>query len=125
MPRGPVEPSTARQGHSEGFLRTARIIVTEVGYLFNDYVNPNGRVNDAARIEYYDAAFRAAHRAMSKGVDLRGIYVWTLLDDFEWDSGYSSRYGIVFVDYRTQARTPKDSAYWLRDVAMQNGLATS
>ncbi len=101
------------------------IFVTEVGYLFNDYVNPNGRVNDTARIEYYDAAFRAAHRAMSSGVDLRGIYVWTLLDDFEWDSGYSSRYGIVFVDYRTQARTPKDSANWLREVATQNGLAAS
>ena len=99
------------------------IYVTEVGYLFNDYVNPDGRVNDTARIRYYDEAFRAADRAMKKGVDLRGIYVWTLLDDFEWDSGYSSRYGIVFVDYGTQRRVPKDSAYWLRDVAGRNGLA--
>ena len=99
------------------------IFVTEVGYLFNDYVNPEGRVNDSARIRYYDEAFRAAKRAMEKGVDLRGIYVWTLLDDFEWDSGYSSRYGIVFVEYGTQRRYPKDSAYWLRDVARRNGLA--
>ena len=98
------------------------VYVTEVGYLFNDYVNPNGRVNDKARIKYYDEAFRAAARAMEKGVDLRGIYVWTLLDDFEWDSGYSSRYGIVFVEYGSQKRIPKDSAYWLREVINQNGL---
>ena len=98
------------------------IYVTEVGYLFNDYVNPEGRVNDSARIKYYDEAFRAAYRAMRRGVDLRGIYVWTLLDDFEWDSGYSSRYGIVFVDYGTQRRVPKDSAYWLRDIARRNGF---
>ena len=102
---------------------TLPIFVTEVGYLFNDYVNPEGRVNDTARIRYYDEAFRAAKRAMEKGVDLRGIYVWTLLDDFEWDSGYSSRYGIVYVEYGTQRRCPKDSAYWLRDVARRNGLA--
>ncbi|MCY3873972.1 MAG: GH1 family beta-glucosidase [Rhodobacteraceae bacterium] len=99
------------------------IYVTEVGYLFNDYVNPDGRVNDMARMRYYDEAFRAADRAMKKGVDLRGIYVWTLLDDFEWDSGYSSRYGIVFVEYGTQTRIPKDSAYWLRGVARRNGLS--
>jgi beta-glucosidase len=99
------------------------IYVTEVGYLFNDYINPNGCVNDNARIKYYDEAIRAAKRALEKGVDLRGFYAWTLLDDFEWDSGYSSRYGIVFVDYGTQTRTPKDSAYWLRDVANRNGLS--
>ncbi len=99
------------------------IYVTEVGYLFNDYVNPDGRVNDTARVKYYDEAFRAAARSMAKGVDLRGIYVWTLLDDFEWDSGYSSRYGIVFVEYGTQKRVPKDSAYWYRDVIRRNGLA--
>ena len=98
------------------------IYVTEVGYLFNDYVNPDGRVNDTARIKYYHEAFRAAKRAMHQGVDLRGIYVWTLLDDFEWDSGYSSRYGIVFVDYGTQQRIPKDSAYWIREVTARNGL---
>ena len=99
------------------------IYVTEVGYLFNDYVNPDGRVNDMERIRYFDAAFRAADRAMKKGVDLRGIYVWTLLDDYEWDSGYSSRYGIVFVEYGSQSRYPKDSAYWYGDVAKRNGLS--
>lgn len=98
------------------------IFVTEVGYLFNDYVNPNGRVNDKERIKYYDGALRAVRKAIDKGIDLRGFYCWTLLDDFEWDSGYSSRYGIVFVDYATQTRTPKDSAYWFKDVVNNNGL---
>ena len=53
---------------------------------------------------------------------MRGIFVWTLLDDFEWDAGYSARYGIVYVDYRTQTRIPKASANWLRKVAHHNGL---
>ena len=99
------------------------IFVTEVGYLFNDYVNPNRRVNDNERIKYYDGALRAVKKAIDKGVDLRGFYCWTLLDDFEWDSGYSSRYGIVFVDYGTQTRTPKDSAYWFKEVISNNGLS--
>lgn len=98
------------------------IYVTEVGYLFNDYVNPEGRVHDHARIKYYREAFAAAHNAMKAGVDLRGIYVWTLLDDFEWDSGYSSRYGIVFVEYGTQKRIPKESAYWLRGIVAENAV---
>ena len=98
------------------------IFVTEVGYLFNDYVNPNGSVNDAERIKYYEGLLNAAKRAIDKGLDLRGFYAWTLLDDFEWDSGCSSRYGIVFVDYATQTRTPKDSAYWFKKVIQNNGL---
>jgi beta-glucosidase len=55
-------------------------------------------------------------------VDIRGIFVWTLLDDFEWDAGFSARYGITYVDYATQARIPKDSAMWLGDVAEANSL---
>jgi beta-glucosidase len=98
------------------------IYVTEIGNLFNDYVTPEGKVNDPGRIAYYDAAFRAVASAIQKGVDVRGIFVWTLLDDFEWDAGYSARYGIVYVDYRTQTRIPKASANWLRKVAHHNGL---
>ena len=90
--------------------------------MFNDYVNPNGSVNDKERIRYYDGALRAVRNAIDKGINLRGFYCWTLLDDFEWDSGYSSRYGIIFVDYATQTRTPKDSAYWFKDVVNNNGL---
>jgi hypothetical protein len=59
--------------------------------------------------------------AVARGVDLRGFVVWSLLDAFEWQVGYSRRYGMVFVDYGTQRRTLKDSAAWYRDVIAQNG----
>lgn len=98
------------------------IFATEIGYLFNDYVNPKGEVNDKERIKYYDGALKAAKKAIDNGVDLRGFFPWTLLDDFEWDSGYSSRYGLVFVDYATQSRILKDSAYWFKNVIDNNGL---
>lgn len=98
------------------------IFCTEVGNAFNDYVDPTGRVRDNGRIAYFDGAFRAIKRAIDRGVDVRGIFVWTLLDDFEWDAGFSARYGITFVDFGTQARIPKDSAMWLRDVAATNSL---
>ncbi len=98
------------------------IFCTEVGNAFNDYVDPTGRVRDGGRIAYFEEAFRAIRRAIDKGVDVRGVFVWTLLDDFEWDAGFSARYGITFVDYGTQARIPKDSGLWLRDVVARNGL---
>ena len=98
------------------------VYCTEVGNAFNDYVDPTGRVRDKGRIAYFDQAFRAVKRAIDRGVDIRGLFVWTLLDDFEWDAGFSARYGITFVDYATQTRIPKDSALWLRDVAARNGL---
>jgi beta-glucosidase len=98
------------------------VYCTEIGNAFADYVDPTGRVRDSERIAYFDRAFRAIRRAIDRGVDVRGVFVWTLLDDFEWDAGFSARYGITFVDYRTQERIPKDSAYWLRDVAARNGL---
>jgi beta-glucosidase len=101
---------------------TLPVYCTEIGNAFNDYVDPTGRVRDRRRIDYFDEAFRAVHRAIARGVDVRGLFVWTLLDDFEWDAGFSARYGITFVDYGTQKRTPKDSAYWLRDVVQRNGL---
>ena len=99
------------------------IFIAEVGYLFNDYVNPDGSVNDKERIKYYEGLVKSAKQAMDNGVDLRGFFAWTLLDDFEWDSGYSSRYGIIFVDYLTQTRTPKDSAHWFRKLIENNGLS--
>jgi beta-glucosidase len=81
------------------------------------------RVPDVDRIRYLDEHLRAAHAAVSAGVDLRGYFVWSLLDNFEWAYGYHKRFGVVHVDYRTQRRLPKDSAYWYRDVIRRNGLA--
>lgn len=98
------------------------IYITESGVPFNDYVDPDGRVNDPERIAYLRTHFRAARAAIEDGVNLRGYFVWSLLDNFEWDSGYSMRFGLVFVDYSTQRRIPKASAEWYADVIRRNAL---
>jgi beta-glucosidase len=84
------------------------------------YVTENGCSTDDGtadkfRIDYLDAHVRAAHRAMADGVDLRGFFVWSLTDNFEWSEGFSQRFGLVSVDFDTQVRTPNDSYHWLRD----------
>ena len=74
------------------------------------------RVPDAERIDYLNRHFTAAHRAIQRGVDLQGYFVWSLMDNFEWGWGYTKRFGIVRVDYETQERIPKDSAYWVQEL---------
>jgi beta-glucosidase len=96
--------------------------VTENGRASADVVDADGGVHDADRIDYLDRHFRAAHRALDEGVDLRGYFVWTLMDNFEWAYGESRRFGLVHVDYETQQRTPKDSAAWFAGVIARNGL---
>ncbi|TQS27659.1 GH1 family beta-glucosidase [Microbispora sp. KK1-11] len=83
---------------------------------------PDG-VSDPGRISYLDAHFRAARSAMDRGADLRGYFVWSLMDNFEWARGYHKRFGLVRVDYDTLERTPRDSARWYREVIARNGLA--
>jgi beta-glucosidase len=73
-------------------------------------------VDDQDRIDYLRRHFTAAHRAMARGVDLRGYQVWSFLDNFEWGYGYSKRFGIVRVDYDTLERLPKASARWFADL---------
>lgn len=79
-------------------------------------------VNDADRIDYLTRHFDAARRAMEAGVDLRGYFVWSMLDNFEWAFGYSKRFGITYVDYATQERTPKDSFKWYRKLIASREL---
>ena len=98
------------------------VYVHESGGAFPDEVTPDGRVHDAERRAYLDAHLRACHDALAAGVDLRGYFVWSLLDNFEWAEGYTQRFGIVHVDFATQARVPKDSALWYRDVVRANRL---
>lgn len=95
------------------------LMVTENGAAFDDVVSrgPNGpAVLDLDRIDYLRRHFTAAHRAMARGVDLRGYQVWSLLDNFEWGYGYSKRFGIVRVDYDTLDRLPKASARWFAEL---------
>lgn len=90
------------------------LYVTENGASFHDYVDPNGAVIDVPRIDYLRGYLTAAAEALEAGVDLRGYYAWSFLDNFEWAEGYSKRFGLVYVDYRTQERIPKLSAHWYR-----------
>ncbi|WP_255947269.1 GH1 family beta-glucosidase [Streptomyces odontomachi] len=93
------------------------LIITENGAAFDDYVDPSGEVRDPDRISYLHGHLTAVHRAIEAGVDVRGYFLWSLLDNFEWGYGYSKRFGAVYVDYPTGKRTPKASAGWYSEVA--------
>jgi beta-glucosidase len=99
------------------------IYVTENGIALRDEPGPDGSVADRRRITFLRDHLRAAERALAAGVDLRGYFVWSLLDDFEWSSGYRPRFGLVHVDFPTQRRTPKSSARWYADVIRANAIA--
>jgi beta-glucosidase len=92
------------------------IYVTENGYARADEVERDGAIHDRERIEYFKQHLEVCADLIAEGVNLKGYYAWSLLDNFEWSYGYSKRFGIVHVDYATQKRTPKDSAYFFRDV---------
>ncbi len=90
----------------------ARLYVTENGAAFDDEVDPRGEIHDAARIAYLHGHLLAARDALSAGVPLAGYFAWSLLDNFEWAEGYTKRFGLVYVDFDSLERTPKDSARW-------------
>jgi beta-glucosidase len=92
------------------------LYVTENGAAFPDVRGHDGRVHDRERIDYLAQYLGAVARAIAEGVPVRGYFVWSLLDNFEWASGYSSRFGLVYVDYATLQRIPKASFYWYRDL---------
>jgi len=98
------------------------IYITENGAAFYDPPQAvDGRVDDPLRVEYYRQHLRAAHDAIRQGVDLRGYYAWSLLDNYEWSLGYSKRFGIVHVDYSTQQRTIKSSGRYYSEVIASKG----
>ena len=129
----PAEPATTSLGWSvtpeslrDVLLRVHReyppipLYVTENGASYQDYVDPSGAVRDTERIDYLRGYLGAAADAISAGVDLRGYFVWSLLDNFEWGEGYRSRFGLIHVDYGTQRRIPKASAHWYRELIAQH-----
>jgi beta-glucosidase len=99
------------------------LYITENGAAFDDIPQPDGSVKDVERVQYLKEHLQAAGQALQAGVNLRGYFVWSLLDNFEWQHGYSKRFGIVRVDYPTQRRIPKASARFYADVVRSKGAS--
>ena len=95
---------------------TAPLYITESGAAFNDYADPEGGVDDLERVDYLADHLGTALAAIESGVDLRGYFVWSLLDNFEWAEGYGRRFGLVYVDFASQTRIPKASARWYQQL---------
>ncbi|HEY7125941.1 MAG TPA: GH1 family beta-glucosidase [Ktedonobacterales bacterium] len=88
------------------------LAITENGAAFEDHWNGNGRVSDPQRLQYVRDHLRAVGQAVGQGVPVRGYFLWSLMDNFEWGYGYSKRFGMVYIDYATQRRIIKDSGHW-------------
>jgi beta-glucosidase len=99
------------------------LVISENGVPEPDEISADGRVHDPQRIRYLEAHLAQVQRAIQDGAPVSGYFVWSLLDNFEWIYGYSRRFGLVYVDFKTKQRTLKDSARWYRDVIRANGVA--
>ncbi len=97
------------------------ILITENGYSGNDWVSLDGKVHDANRIDFVHRYLLGLKRAVEEGVPVLGYQYWSIMDNFEWSSGYDLRFGMIHVDYQTLKRTLKDSAYWYHEVIASNG----
>jgi beta-glucosidase len=96
-------------GFKAEYPRLPPIVITENGMASDDHA-VHGAVDDPQRIAYLNRHIAAVSGAIDAGVDVRGYFVWSLMDNFEWAYGYEKRFGIVHIDYATQQRTPKSSA---------------
>ncbi|HEU5470456.1 MAG TPA: GH1 family beta-glucosidase [Actinophytocola sp.] len=110
------------EGFTDLLVRLSRdypgipLVVTENGAAFEDVPDENGSIDDEQRIAYLSAHIAAVAKARQDGADIRGYFVWTLMDNFEWAYGFAKRFGLIRVDYETQERTPKSSALWFRNL---------
>jgi beta-glucosidase len=98
------------------------IYITENGCSADDVVTPAGRIDDTDRLMYLRNHLTHLHRAAAEGYPIKGYFLWSLLDNFEWADGYSKRFGIHYVDFKTETRTPKLSAEWYRQVIAANSV---
>jgi beta-glucosidase len=99
-----------------------KLYVTENGASYSDGPDEHGRIGDGRRLAFVRDHLLEAHRAIELGVPLAGYFVWSLLDNYEWERGYKQRFGITWVDYASQQRTPKESALWYRQVIEANAV---
>ena len=122
--RWPITPEAMLWGprfYSERY--GAPIVITENGLSATDGIALDGRVHDPGRIDFTRRHLLACEQAGATGVDVRGYFHWSIVDNFEWDRGYSERFGLIHVDYLTQQRIVKDSGHWYRDVIASNGAS--
>src|SRR5207237_5914101 len=98
------------------------LYVTENGCAYPDRPNEKNEVNDLARMMYLQNHLIQAHRAVAEGYPLKGYFLWSLMDNFEWAYGYTKRFGIHYVDFDTQKRIPKLSAAWYKEVIARNSV---
>jgi beta-glucosidase len=102
--------------------RLPKLLITENGAAYPDPPDGRKRIADARRIDFLRRHLLAAKRAIDLGVPLQGYFAWSLMDNYEWDHGYSQRFGIAWVDYATQERILKDSGHWYRRVIEENAI---
>lgn len=120
----PVTPESLYWGPKFFYERYGKpIVITENGLGLSDWVHVDGKVHDPQRIDFLTQYLRELERASDDGVEIDGYFQWSFMDNFEWNEGYRFRFGLVHVDYLTQERVPKDSAYWYRDVIKSNGTS--
>ncbi|MDD4094643.1 MAG: GH1 family beta-glucosidase [Oscillospiraceae bacterium] len=101
------------------------IMITENGMSGNDWIHTDGKVHDPDRIDYIRSYLTHMHKAIEDGVDIRGYFHWSLIDNFEWARGYSERFGLIYNDFSTGKRTPKDSFDYFREIVTSNQLPSS
>jgi beta-glucosidase len=113
---------TASPARKRMDLKTPEIMITENGVPVPDGLDFDGRVRDERRIRYLRNHIAQVHRAMQDGVPVKGYFHWSLMDNFEWTHGYGQRFGLVYVDFKSQERIIKDSGHWFSEVIKQNGF---
>ena len=118
----PVTPESLYWGPYFLYERYKKpIYITENGLSCHDVISSDGKVHDPNRIAFVESYLKQLKKASADGVDIRGYFHWSLMDNFEWHSGYADRFGMIYVDYQTQKRIIKDSGYWYKNIIAQNG----
>ena len=97
-------------------------MITENGMACYDFVSLDEQVHDAGRIDFIHRYLLSLKKAVDEGIPVLGYQYWSIMDNYEWTEGYDKRFGLIYVDYQTQKRTLKDSAYWYQDVIQRNGM---
>ena len=107
----------------QDFIGNLPVMITENGTSKQlEGLDEKGECNDEHRIRYIEGFLKYIKQAMDEGIDVRGYYVWTLMDNWEWTAGSSTPFGLIHCDFSTQKRTYKKSAYWYREVIKNNGF---